>query len=269
MGIYYNYNDSDINAHFTCTEHPKPESFYMHTHEMYELYCFFEGKGTYKIEGNDYPLKPGDILIMRPAEAHYIQLTPGTPYTRFAINFDPSVFGGIDKSNELTVPFTCRSAGKKNLYRRSDFKDNSYRTYVKAFTEATDNRRLQILSNLLPLLNEIACAFKTKSDDETDASLDFKIVSYINEHLTEELSLQSVSKEFYISKPQLCRIFKSAIGSTVWDYITVKRLVLARELLKTGVSATSACIDCGFNDYSVFYRAYKRKYGVSPSDKNK
>lgn len=267
MNNYYSYKDSDIFAHYTCTEHPNPESFYMHTHETYELYCFFEGKGTYKIEGGDYSLKPSDILIMRPAEAHYIQLDPNFPYSRFAINFSPLVFSGIDKSNELTVPFTDRNAGKKNLYRRSDFRDNSYLTYIKSFKEPADNRRLQILSNLLPLLNEIAYAFKTKKDDETDTSLDFKIVSYINEHLTEELSLDRVCNEFYISKPQLCRLFKGATGSTVWDYITVKRLVFARELLKTGVSATAACTDCGFNDYSVFYRAYKRKYGVSPSDK--
>ncbi|MBQ2287027.1 MAG: AraC family transcriptional regulator [Clostridia bacterium] len=268
MENYYEYKDSNLFAHYTCTERPNPESFYMHTHENYELYCFFDGVGTYKIEGNDYPLKPGDILIMRPAEAHYIQLKPNHPYKRFAIHFNPSLFGEVDKFGELTVPFTDRSAGKKNLYRSSDFRNLSYRTYVQSFTEISNNRRLQLVTNLLPLLNEIAYAFETKKDDETDTSLDFKIVSYINSHLTENLSLDSVCSEFHISKPQLCRIFKSATGSTVWDYVTVKRLVYARELLKSGVSATSACTGCGFNDYSVFYRAYKRKYGVSPSDKN-
>jgi AraC-like DNA-binding protein len=92
------------------------------------------------------------------------------------------------------------------------------------------------------------------------------VISYINEHLFENISIESLCKQFYISKSQLNILFKKATNTTVWKYITTKRLISARHLLYNGMSAYEACIQSGFKDYSTFYRRYKDFFGTSPQE---
>ena len=96
-----------------------------------------------------------------------------------------------------------------------------------------------------------------------------EILAYINSNLSRELSLDLLSKRFFISKNHLNRIFKIATGVTVWEYVKLKRLIMARNSILTGSSAIEACQNSGFNDYSAFYRAYKERFGVSPKGNQK
>ncbi|MFQ8953737.1 MAG: AraC family ligand binding domain-containing protein [Oscillospiraceae bacterium] len=66
MSDFFLYRDNDIDMGYQQDENPVSEHFKAHTHETYELYCFLGGKGIYRVEGTPYPLKAGDILIMRP-----------------------------------------------------------------------------------------------------------------------------------------------------------------------------------------------------------
>ena len=83
-------------------------------------------------------------------------------------------------------------------------------------------------------------------------------------HLEDPLSLDELSNFFFLSKSQLCRLFKKATGTTLWHYITVKRLAKAQELISGGAHPTHIYTHCGFNDYSTFYRAYVKTYGIAP-----
>lgn len=264
MADFFSYKDKDISMHYSCDNKPVPSDFNMHTHESYELYGFVGGKGIYRVEGTSYPLECGDILIMRPAEAHYIEISDVKPYIRFSINFNAELFSRIDPDRKLLEPFNNRKIGTFNRYRAIDFKSNTYSTFIKSIIADSPERRLQIITNLLPLLNEISLAFCSASEAEVTQSLDNRIVSYINRHISENITLDDICGKFYISKAQLCRIFKKATASTVGEYITVKRLVNARQLILSGISPTKAYLQCGFRDYSTFYRAYKKKYGTAP-----
>ena len=73
-----------------------------------------------------------------------------------------------------------------------------------------------------------------------------------------------LAKRFYLSKTHLNRIFKQSTGTTVWEYITIKRLFLAKELIAAGRQPTDVCTQCGFKDYTTFFRSYKRHFGISP-----
>ena len=74
-----------------------------------------------------------------------------------------------------------------------------------------------------------------------------------------------IAGQFYISKYYMMRLFKQETGYTLGQYISQKRLLLAKELLSSGVPGTQVCYDCGFKDYSTFSRAYKQLFGVTPS----
>lgn len=268
MAEFFSYSDSDISINYSRAEKPISSDFKMHTHDSYELYYFAGGSGIYRVEGTPYPLEKGDILIMRPAEAHYIDITDNKPYTRLSVNFKANLFSGIDPSGRLLAPFNNRKIGTFNRYRAENFKSDAYSVFIKNITTDSPDRRVQTITNLLPLLNEISFAFDSLSETEITKSLDSKIIGYINRHISEDITLDAICEKFYISKTHLCRIFKKATASTIVEYITVKRLVTARQLILSGVPPTKVYLQCGFKDYSVFYRAYKKKYGASPRQIN-
>ena len=97
-------------------------------------------------------------------------------------------------------------------------------------------------------------------------SLSGQIVRYVNSNLFSHLSLQEVADHFYRSRSQISRIFQQATGSTFWEYVSIKRLLAARAMIQRGEKASNAAMVCGFADYSVFYRAYKNRFGHSPRE---
>lgn len=129
-------------------------------------------------------------------------------------------------------------------------------------------RRTAILINFYALLGQLFSAFSVKRSEAFGAekSPALETANYINEHLFEELSVRSLSDKFYMSVSQLNRLFKKATGFSIWEYIVNKRLAAARNLIKENTPATRACAECGFNDYSSFYRLYLKKFGVSPKE---
>jgi AraC-like DNA-binding protein len=92
------------------------------------------------------------------------------------------------------------------------------------------------------------------------------IMNYINSHLTEDITVDAIAEACYISRYHLMHLFKRETGYTLFDYITEKRLALAKDLLKTGMPVTAACFDSGFKNYSTFFRAYKKHFHASPKE---
>ena len=249
-----------IHAERTLRERPTRDLFPLHTHDNYEILCFLSGNADYSVEGNRYRLVPGDIMIMRKNESHHLILKSDVPYERIVVNFD---FLSVTGFEDLLTPFNNRDAGERNLYRPSALKDSNLIFCLKKLT-STRNKTRQICW-LLPFLDELNNIFdsgKVYEEPTKDKATD--IINYINAHLTEDISLASISKEFYVSQNHLNRLFKESTGTTLWDYVTVKRLVLARKKLSIGEKPTEIYRDSGFNDYATFFRAYKKHFGESP-----
>ena len=97
-----------------------------------------------------------------------------------------------------------------------------------------------------------------------DGGFQSQLVAYVNQHLFEDISLQSIADAFYRSRSQISRVFRQSTGSPLWEYVTIQRLLAAQTMLQRGVSASDACIACGFSDYSSFFRAYRARFGHSP-----
>ena len=268
--------DNGLIYHHTFEMNPVQDNFVTHTHEHCELYLFLSGSGSYMIEGVEYKLTPGDILITRAAESHFFKLTDNLPYERIVINFNKSLFDILDPNGLLSVPFENRELGRDNLYNKYSINKSVIDNFIKNMISLEQKRankieaKLVININLLQILDEIRKAFFRKDEIATDKADDLivKIVNYINTNLTEKLTIESLADKFYISKSYLTTKFKLVTGLTVWQYITTKRLYLAKKLIKEGYSVHRAAIDFGFNDYSTFYRRYIELFGVTPkSDK--
>lgn len=245
---------------------PDPSKFKMHTHLRNELYFFVGGNASFYVEGHHYPLKSGDIMVMNSTEAHCIAVAPDAPYERYVIHFDRGAITGIDPTGELLAVFENRGLGEFNQYRRKDFETGNYLIFLENIFKDTTNRELQIKTNFYALLNELNNAFHYKKineapDGETQIQ---QVIRYINNNLGGNLSLEELSRTFYLSKPQLCKSFKEHTGCTVLNYITTKRLLAAQKEIENGINATKIFSNYGYSDYSAFYRAYKKFFGYSP-----
>ena len=91
-----------------------------------------------------------------------------------------------------------------------------------------------------------------------------EILDYINEHITEELSVDRIAEHMFMNRSYLMHLFKKETGYTIGKYITEKRLFLSNHLISQGMTITEACYKSGFQNYSTFFQAYRNKYHVSP-----
>lgn len=253
-----------VEAYKLYTEQPEQSVFPPHTHDACELFCFLSGNAVYSVEGNIYQLSPGDIIILRNAEMHHLILRKSVPYARISITFRPDT--GLSAADEaaLLAPFLNRPIGLYNQYQASRFHDRHWDYYLERLCQSQDPLCRQIY--LMTILKELADCFPLVLESPADLNTDsiIGITHYIDGHLAEPLNLDQISRRFYISKAQLTRNFKKNLGTTVGDYIITKRLLLARRLIQSGRNPTSIYLQCGFQDYSAFFKAYKKKFGYAP-----
>ena len=262
----FHYNTINLEIEHQRVESPEPKDHFLHSHAYFEVCLFLEGAGSYHIEDSEYPLQAGDIILLRPGEAHYIQLSSDVPFERILLSFGQSFFAAVDPDKELYAPFTARQSGQFNLYHADDYPDLQLREHF--FNMEQDTARHHVVMGLLALLRDLNLAFRRMpSHAQHTEKLEAAIIRLIDDNYHLELSLQELSERFFISRAQLCRRFQKATGISIGRYITVKRLNAARQLLLQGRKASDACAMCGFKDYTTFYRAYVRYFGHSPKNR--
>ena len=251
MGLIYKASFPDVSIFHSFDEHPNQSDFQMHVHNNNELFLFVSGKATYLVEGNEYPLSPGSLILLRGAESHAINFLADGPYERYAINFSSALLSSIDPELRLLAPFYNRPLGVGNLYTPDELPcESAISRFTAMCKEPSDSyeAKISILSNLLPLLSDLCHAQNSRSNEsKTKKEISSDMVNYI------------------ISASQAERIFKKATHSSVWRYVVVKRLAAARSKIEAGASAYTACNECGFGDYSAFYRAYVKEYKIPPN----
>ena len=268
MPMHSIYFDSQLLYRHVTDETPNNDQFYMHIHEQCEILYFVSGAATYTVETTTRPIVPDTLVLMRPMESHCITILAKEPYERFTLNFSDDLINSVDPEHKLLAPFYDRPLGERNFYRADEFFIPPARILSAMQIKGQRNTdRLSVMTYFHALLGEINRAFDRKKNDpnpEQTKSLAAEASDYINAHLFDNISVQMVADKLFVSVSQLNRRFKKATGFSPWEYIIGKRLATARNLIKSGVPATHAYVQCGFNDYSSFYRLYMKRFGISP-----
>lgn len=261
--------DKDFFYHHSRNSNSEINFFDLHMHDAFEIYMFMGGQARINIENIFYNLAPYDLCFIYPGRFHRVFPQQGENYERKVIRFDYSFCRQFDPNDTM-----ISSLLNFNIIKGSDIKRS---IIPKLFDEMNDFiilpenvRRIACLSNLGRLLMEISniCANSSSPEFETPSNERVaSVIEFINNNLTEDLSLDFIASNFYISKFYLSKIFKENIGSTIGNFIIKKRLVLAKRLILGGSTPGTACIQSGFKDYSNFYKSYKKHFGVPPSIK--
>lgn len=272
--LLYHYADTDLRLRHAVDEVPDKNDFTMHVHEHYEIYLFISGYAKYIVEGSVYPLEPGSVIIIRPTEVHKAEIIGDRMYERYSVNFSTAFLDQIDPEHRLMKAFDTHPHGFDNLYKPSAFPNNRLHEIFKQMCSASSgddyDKKLRIYAGLFSLLEEINTAYVNRNIKERTKPLSLaeQLIEFANSHLFDELTVPMFAKEFHLSTSQISRIFKKSTGCSIWEYVSAKRLSMARLKIHNGTNAQTASEECGFKDYSSFYRSYVKRYGVSPKNDN-
>ena len=246
----------------------------LHHHEFYEIYFFVSGNVSYNIESRSYRLSPGDVLLINPQELHQPVFSPEKQnYERYVLWISSSFLQQfILPDQDLSQCFDTSQPTHTNLIR-PDGVTRELLTYLfQQLIREQDSREfaaelncLSLLAQLLVLVNRTALrAGRAPEPRENADSVVYRMLGYINEHYSEDLSLDLLANEFFLSKYHLSREFSRVVGTSVHRYIVQKRLIMARQMMAAGTSTSEVSQLCGFGDYSNFYRAFTNEYQISP-----
>lgn len=237
-----------------------------HTHGDFEIYYLISGNCKYHVENTGHHLNAGDILIIRPSELHAIcPISSDIPYERVVINVKGEFIDEIDKSGQLMRSLNNVPFGTLHRFSAETFGHNLCTTALDRLIENPDEiTELDIIPRIFLILSEIKRLLKKTNTQNPRKSTADKIFDYVNQNLFSDISLKSLSDKFFLSQSQINRIFKKHTGVPVGKYIVSKRLLNARYKLHLGASAIKVSEECGYTDYSVFYRAYKNQFGCPP-----
>lgn len=243
-----------------------------HFHEFDKIVILISGSVNYMVEGTDYSLKPWDILLVRHHMIHKAIIDISVPYERMIIYLDSAYVERYAPEEGLMDCFAEAEKRRFCLMRPDEneiltLKDSLERLEmsVKDRQFGAELMRGTLLAQLMVQLNRIMQ--RDASRENTAVECNEKIsaaLSYINENLTGNLSVDELAAMCYLSRYHFMRLFKQQTGCTVHNYIRQKRLVLAARLIREGMSASNAAAECGFTDYSAFHKAFSKTFGVSP-----
>ena len=256
----------------------KDIKFEYHHHDFSKIVILIDGDLTYYIEGKAYILKPWDILFVNKNEIHKPVVNPNKYYERIVIWLNPDFMAKYAQgNNNLLKCFEVAIKNNYNLLRLNMKSIDIIKNLIQDIQNCNNSNEFgseilkeSLFVQLMVLMNRLFLN-SDKNRDIEDIQYDKTIegvLNYINSNLENDLSLDTIASEFFISKYYLMRKFKNQIGSSIHNYVVQKRLILARSLISDGLSMSSVCSRCGFNDYSSFVRAFKKVYGVSPSNYN-
>lgn len=245
-----------------------------HYHEFDKIVIFLSGSAGYIIEGRTYFLEPWDVLLVSHHLIHKPVIDPGAPYERVVLYLDPGfVQSSGTQGDDLAACFRLARERQFALLRPNGEQRARLQALLFNLEQALADREFggDLLARtcflqLLIFLNRAAVR-PGAVPNEAASRYDPKIaqaLSYINDHLGGDLSVDALAGQAYTSKYHFMRRFKELTGCSVHQYVTQKRLLAAAGLLREGVSAQSASLRCGFQDYSAFQRAFRRQFGATP-----
>lgn len=246
-----------------------------HTHDYYEFYFFLEGDVSITIDNQAHPLKPGDVILIPPHVSHFVTIHDETiPYRRFVFWISEAFCNELNAlSEDYTYLMRHTQQSREYIFHYDVISFNALQSKVFQLIEELQCDRFGKASkvslcvhDLILHLNRTVYEATHLAAPSSEQTLYLNLLQYIEGHLEEDLSLDRLAKKFFVSKYHIAHIFKDNIGLSVHQFIMKKRLAMCRDAILSNTSISEAYTQCGFKDYSSFYRAFKKEYGMSPKE---
>ena len=242
-----------------------------HFHSFDKLVILLSGRVDYAVEDASYALRPWDILLVKHHTIHKALIDKSRPYERVILYLDRSYFDRLLPGTAFSGCFDRAERSGQYVLVPDAEQRQGLAALLSAFEGCREDEefgaqalRDTYILQLLILLNRLSAARADATAEKTVDSKIAAVLSYINEHLTETLDVDTLAERAYLSRYHFMRLFKAQTGSTVHAYVRQKRLLNAARMIREGVPAARASAESGFADYSAFHRAFTESFGVSP-----
>ena len=241
------------------SELPPPNPYsHDHFHNHYEFYLFLSGDVDYVVGDSTYSLQSYDLLLIKPSVYHYPKILSEMPYERVVINFPLDAveeeLRPILNENRVRYRFESNKLVKRLYSTLDELRKNASESDTKTFCRQT--------------INMLLLQLKYAPDDNENAQIIHptlsKILQYIDEHLDEALDAKSIANRFFVSTSWVFHIFKKHLQIGYKQYVNHRKMLHAQQLVQSGTPPTQVVLLCGFEEYTTFYRQYKRHFGISP-----
>ncbi|MCR5030928.1 MAG: AraC family transcriptional regulator [Selenomonadaceae bacterium] len=255
---------------------PMPRPIPFHYHDFHKIILFLDVHGDYIVEGTSYPLGAHDIALVRAGEIHRPVIDGKSAYERIVIYIAPAFLSRVSRPGADLSKCFQRAPGEAGVMRIAKGYTQSLLRQMEKLERTAREKGFANTLYVEALFVEFMillhrALFSHALDTVKEAEADEKIqplLGYIGNHLSGDLSADALAKQAYLSKYYLMRRFKAATGYSLHRYVTMKRLLHARALLaeSPGQSVADVGAASGFSDYTVFFRAFKAQFSVTPQE---
>ena len=255
-----------------------------HFHEFAKVVLLRSGRADYIVEQVTYTLTPGSILLVPHHAIHRAVIDQTVPYDRVILYLDRRF---VDRS--------MVTAGRLECFDRADVQGNcllipdekhrreieaTLAEYELAITDTEPGAqairdavmiklliRIERVSRMTEGSGQTGCADRPQVSGRHVTDLGIaETLTYINENLGEDLTVDALAARMCLSRYHFMRLFRAGTGITAHAYVRQARLLGAARMIRGGVPSARAAADCGFGDYSTFSRAFREVFGVRPSE---
>lgn len=247
----------------------KNNKFEIHTHyDKFEIYYFIKGDLYFAFEGNRINIEEGSMVIIANGMLHRPIIKNPCLYFRKRILFSRDIFTEFNSSNTELYKMLQKTEiivlEKQTVDKmKFDILFNEIEDFISQRTKYCDFCAMISIFSLLIKANNCVNAYnENKMELHNDKVL--VIMRYIDDNLKEGLTYKNLAKQFSMSEKSLYKFFKKETGFALGNYINERRIIKSQSILNSGKSAKEAAIETGFKDYTVFYRSFLKKTGITP-----
>lgn len=244
-------------------------------HDYYEFYFLIAGAIDFYVEGVKYSLVPGDVMLIAPKQEHHSIITQNSPYERYVLWLDPGYISALSSpSTNLSLVFQKNFATSGHITTDSDMRQSVHRL-LESLLVASQSKEYgsDLLTNsyVVELLVTLAQfrlfslpTYPLDSSGSMAKPLIKSALAHINEHIRESISVQEIADALFVSRSYLSKVFREEMNIPLHQFITKKKLFLAKQELLGGASLKDVVENYNFGNYSSFYRAFKQEFGQAP-----
>ena len=253
----------------------------IHLHDCHEIYYSIEGGKQFFINDRYFDIRPGDVFFITQNESHHITQVDQMNHERINIAVYPSFL--VDASTSQTDLAACFKEHSTNSQQIHLSGENQQRfLYLCHKLNTLSGYGVEILENgifceIMVMLNR---EYLTQNHDQPGITREKGstsiqgqgmtilkgIIDYLNENILRNPSLEEICQYFHVSKSYVCRVFKQQTGTTIREYLSARRISLAKTMLDSGQKPNDVCVTLGFLNYSTFYKVFISYVGVSPQN---